>query len=263
MYGKLLGAIAGAAAGLLAHSPATAVVLAAVGALVGHLVDSSHADPEPDLAASLTPGVAAPGPETAGARARAAFARHLCTLCVEVARADGPIVQDEIHVVREFFEKDLLFAPDELEQVRLLLKEAVATPRDLAAAAQACRDELLPSERLLLVNALYELALADGPLKRAEGDTIRAVVAGLQVSDEDHRSISAVHLGLGGEHYSLLGLEPGAADDEVKAAYRRLAAAHHPDKVAHLGHGPVEVASRRFRELKDAYDEIRRLRGLL
>jgi DnaJ like chaperone protein len=48
----------------------------------------------------------------------------------------------------------------------------------------------------------------------------------------------------------------------VKRAFRQLAAAHHPDKVAHLGPGAVDQANRRFREIRDAYEEIRRLRGL-
>lgn len=35
--------------------------------------------------------------------------------------------------------------------------------------------------------------------------------------------------------YKVLEIEPTATDDEVRAAYRRMAIKHHPDKVANLG----------------------------
>ena len=271
MYGKILGAMVGAMAGLAFHSVLAAIVCAAVGAFVGNMADQSHVMPE------FSEPPPAPLPEEAGlaqelaepvsraevaAEARGVFAQHLCALCIEVARADGQIVQDEIHVVREFFENELQYGPSEMERVRVLLKEAVANPRDLREATAACQGALGPSERLLLLNTLYELALTDGSLKRAEGDAIKLVVGGLGISDEDHRSITAMHFGFGGAHFAVLGLGADASDEEIKAAFRRLASDHHPDKVAHLGPGAVEVASKRFRELKDAYDELRRIRGL-
>jgi DnaJ like chaperone protein len=69
-------------------------------------------------------------------------------------------------------------------------------------------------------------------------------------------------MGTGHTHYARLGLAPGASDAEVKRAYRQLAAAHHPDRVSHLGPGAVEQATRRFQEIQDAYEMIRRLRGM-
>jgi DnaJ-domain-containing protein 1 len=54
-----------------------------------------------------------------------------------------------------------------------------------------------------------------------------------------------------------LGLEPGASFDEVSAAYRRLAAQNHPDKVAQMAPEFRELAERKMRELNAAYDQIR------
>ncbi|MHB8872980.1 MAG: J domain-containing protein [Myxococcaceae bacterium] len=272
MYGKILGAMIGAGLGLALHSVLAALALAALGTIVGHFIDEAHAAPElsdhpgqPSVQGTAPPPPEASepaAPERPALESRGVFARHLCTLCIEVARADGQVVQGEIRVVREFFENDLQFGPAEMERVRLLLKQAVAQPRDLEAATRACHGELLSSERLLLLNTLYELALADGSIKRSESDAIKRVVAGLGISDEDHRSITAMHFGEGAAHYAVLGLEPDASDEEIKGAFRRLAAAHHPDRVAHLGAGAAELAGKRFREIKDAYDELRRIRVL-
>ncbi len=56
----------------------------------------------------------------------------------------------------------------------------------------------------------------------------------------------------------VLGLADGASQDEISAAYRRLARTHHPDKVAN---GPREVreeSERRMKEINAAYAQLKR-----
>ena len=52
--------------------------------------------------------------------------------------------------------------------------------------------------------------------------------------------------------YQVLGLSPGASDEEVKQAYRRLAKKYHPD----LNPGDAEAA-KKMQEINDAYDRIK------
>lgn len=47
--------------------------------------------------------------------------------------------------------------------------------------------------------------------------------------------------------YHILGVQPGASDDEIKKAYRRLASKHHPDKGGD---------TKRFQEIQAAYDAL-------
>ena len=54
-----------------------------------------------------------------------------------------------------------------------------------------------------------------------------------------------------GDPYRVLGLEPGASDEEVKQAYRRLAKKYHPDR----NPGDAEAA-RKMQEVNDAYERI-------
>jgi uncharacterized membrane protein YkvA (DUF1232 family) len=58
--------------------------------------------------------------------------------------------------------------------------------------------------------------------------------------------------------YAVLEIDPGASTDEIKAAYRRLAAQYHPDKVQHLGKEIQELAEMRFKEIQQAYDYLAR-----
>ena len=52
--------------------------------------------------------------------------------------------------------------------------------------------------------------------------------------------------------YRVLGLEPGASDDEVKAAYRRLAKKYHPDR-----NPGNKAAAEKMNEINAAYDAIK------
>jgi DnaJ like chaperone protein len=66
--------------------------------------------------------------------------------------------------------------------------------------------------------------------------------------------------GDGGKHndpYDVLGVARGASSDEIKSAYRRLAAKYHPDKVSHLGAEFRELADRKFKEIQEAYQKLR------
>ena len=60
----------------------------------------------------------------------------------------------------------------------------------------------------------------------------------------------------GRDPYETLGVDAGASDAELRAAYRRLVQLHHPD---HNG-GSAEAA-RRFEEVQEAYAKIRELRA--
>ena len=52
--------------------------------------------------------------------------------------------------------------------------------------------------------------------------------------------------------YKVLGVDPGASDEEIKKAYRRLAKKYHPD----LNPGD-EVAARKMKEVNAAYERIK------
>jgi uncharacterized membrane protein YkvA (DUF1232 family) len=56
--------------------------------------------------------------------------------------------------------------------------------------------------------------------------------------------------------YSILGVKRGASKEEIKAAYRKLVAQYHPDKVQHLGKEFQELAHKKFVAIQRAYDVL-------
>jgi DnaJ like chaperone protein len=57
--------------------------------------------------------------------------------------------------------------------------------------------------------------------------------------------------------YTVLGVDASASPQEIKKAYRSLVSKYHPDKVAHLGDEFRQMAEKRFKEIQQAYQEIR------
>src|SRR3982750_2142028 len=54
------------------------------------------------------------------------------------------------------------------------------------------------------------------------------------------------------EYYSVLGVERGASDDDIKKAYRKLAMQYHPDR-----NNGAKDAEEKFKEITEAYDVLR------
>ena len=62
--------------------------------------------------------------------------------------------------------------------------------------------------------------------------------------------------------YAALELKPTATDDEIKKAYRTMAKKYHPDTVANLGEEIKKKATEKFRSVNEAYEELKKQRGL-
>lgn len=59
--------------------------------------------------------------------------------------------------------------------------------------------------------------------------------------------------------YSVLGINSGASDEEIKRAYRELARKYHPDN--YQDNPLSDLAEEKMKEVNEAYDEIGRLRS--
>lgn len=64
--------------------------------------------------------------------------------------------------------------------------------------------------------------------------------------------------------YSVLGCSADASDEEIKSCYRKMVGRYHPDRFIgqELDQEFVDLATERFKEIQDAYDQIRKMRGI-
>ncbi len=255
MYGKIIGAMVGGSLGmLLAWSAPLAVTLALLGAAAGHfLLDQ---DPEqPRVALADWPRQQRPAPSPVVAVPHALI-DAMCPLFIELARIDGMVSRLEVRVIREFFEQHSKLDSTAIEAVRVALKAQLRhAPRDLDLVIPPARQQTDASKRQQVARWMYELALVDGPLTNSETNALKRIVDAFELNEQQRREIAQQFLGTGAEHYVTLGVPATATDDEVRSAYRRLAAENHPDRVA------TPAAAERFRQVQQAYEALKRIRG--
>ena len=117
-------------------------------------------------------------------------------------------------------------------------------------------------ERLQMLNFLAQIAKSDGNICQAEIEALKEVATAMGLSAQEVESM----LSLGGntleQAYKELEIAPTATDDEVKAAYRKLALKHHPDRVATLGEDVKKAAEEKFQQINNAKDMIYKARGM-
>lgn len=58
--------------------------------------------------------------------------------------------------------------------------------------------------------------------------------------------------------YEVLGVDPGASDDEIKKAYRKLSRQYHPD--ANINNPNKEQAEEKFKQVQTAYQQVMKMR---
>lgn len=188
------------------------------------------------------------------------FNISLLILTAAVMKADGSIKRSELDFVKRFFATQ--FGADKASEYVRLLGELLKQDLKVTEVSQQIRQYMDYSSRLLLLQYLFGVALADGKHHPSEVDLIQTISANLGISQKEFESIKAMYIKETGSAYKILEIESTASNDEVKKAYREMAKKYHPDKVSHLGEDVKLTAEAKFTSLNAAYEAIKQERGM-
>lgn len=221
----------------------------------------------------------------------------LLVLIAAVMKADGNVKRSELDYVKRFLSKN--YDGETAKEMLLLLRDIVKRDIPLHDVCQQIKVNTDYTTRYHMLDFLCGLAGADGNFDHKEQRVIRTIVVGLGINAADFASIYARHSTAsysshentsgssysGGSYsgsgqrrtsggrqsntytsekdpYKVLGIESSATDEEVRKAYRRLAMKYHPDRVETLGDEIKRNAENQFKKINEAYETIRRARGL-
>ena len=202
---------------------------------------------------------------------RNSFRFSLLVLAAYIIKADGKVMHSEMELVRQFLRMN--FGEQAVGEGDGILRRLFDHQKQVGdseyrqtirSACQQMAQHMNYSQRLQLLNFLVQIAQADGQVHPLEIQALREVAMNLGLSAQDVDSM--LNLRNGGSNldaaYKVLGITKDASNDEVKAAYRKMALKHHPDRVATLGDDVKRAAEKKFQEINNAKDAIFKARGL-
>lgn len=189
------------------------------------------------------------------------FATMLIALSAAVMRADGKVLKVELDYVKAFFSQQ--FGPQFSVAHLQTLKQFVNggnIPLD-----QICNDIKRRTQievRIQLLHYLFGIAKADGHVADTEIQIIQRIASLLEIPASDFDSVKNMFYRNVNSDYSVLGITSSATEDEIKKAYRQMAIRYHPDKVAQMGEEYQKGAKEKFQKIQEAYDAIKKQRGI-
>ena len=189
------------------------------------------------------------------------YIMSLLVLVAAVMKADGKILKSELEYTKQFFINSfgVAAAGEAIKILRDLLNQNIPVT-DVCAQIRQNMDH--PS-RLQLLHFLFGIAAADGVVHEEEHKLIRHIAQHLGISQKDYESIESMFVANTDAAYKILEAEPSATDEELKKAYRKMALKYHPDKVHYLGEEVQKAAHEKFQKVNEAWEIIKKQRGIV
>lgn len=239
------------------------VTLGPIGALLGFWFGSA-VDSYIDRAGLLTDGEQPAGSYKrstySAEEQRNSFLVSLLVLSAAVIRADGKTFQSELDYVKDFVRRN--FGETAVPEAMRMLDEFTRQQVNIYDVGPQIARYMNYSQRLQLFHYLVQIAMADGQFHKSEKSVLEAIGSTIGLNQSDINSVISMFYKETNSAYSVLCVSPNATDDEVRTAYRRMAMKNHPDKVATLGPDVQKAAAEKFRQIQEAYEAIKRERGI-
>lgn len=202
------------------------------------------------------------------------FGMSMVILSAAVMKADKKIMKSELEFVKSYLRQQ--FGSAHATELIGALKEVLKTDVPVRQVCLQIRANMSHPMRLQLMHYLFGVGYADGAVKTEELKTLNNIARYLGISQKDFYSINAMFGGQGSRNgarpnsssigitasYKILEIEKSVPDTEVKKAYRKMAKKYHPDKVAALGPEFQVAAKEKFQKVQQAYEEVKKSRGM-
>lgn len=191
-----------------------------------------------------------------------AFTIAVIALGAKMAKADGLVTRDEVTAFRDVF---YIAKKDEENAARVfnLARQDVAGFEDYATRIAAMFD----GQRTTLcdlMEGLFHIAVADGFYHPNEDVFLERVAEIFGIPEQNFKALRARFVpDADPDPYSVLGVEPDAPLAEIRAAWRSLVRATHPDRMIARGlpQEALRLAEKRMVDINRAWEDISRRRA--
>jgi len=188
---------------------------------------------------------------------KAGVVAALVALGAKMAKADGQVSNSEVAAFKRVFQA----SPENEDTIGRFFDLARQTTLGYQRYARiiAKRFRAQPAALEDVLDGLFHIALADGIVTDEEMSFLEQVGDIFGFSEREFRRIKIAHMGRAADDpYLILGIDEDISDADLKRAYRRMAAANHPDRMIARGLPKelVGLANHKMAMVNKAYAEI-------
>jgi DnaJ like chaperone protein len=247
-----LGKMVGGTIGFALAGPLGAIA----GAAFGHAFDTTAESEVADERVYLSTGEAA----------QMTFFVATFSMLAKLVKADGRIEKEEIDTIERFMAQDLNLDPNSRRYAREIFQTALHSHETFEGFATQFYQQFRYQPQFLdmIIDILLRVAISDRAINANEERVILSAVRTFNLGDEKYRQLRSKYVSDVEKYYAVLGVRPTDPDDVIKQHYRKLVQDYHPDKIISKGLPEefVKFANDKFREIQQAYDAIRKERGM-
>jgi len=188
------------------------------------------------------------------------------SMLAKLARADGQVTQEEIDSIESFMEKDLRLNAESRHAAVNIFRTALNAPGTFDDFARQFYGEFHDQPQMLevMIEVLLRVAVSDGSMTAKEEELILVAVNTFRFSSVRYDQLKSKYVKTADKAYAVLGCSPNDDDDQVKRCYRQRVQEYHPDKIAAKGLPDefTRFAQDKFREIQEAWEEVKEERGI-
>ena len=248
----IIGKVLGGAIGFAMGGPLGAVA----GAVFGHAYDSSK----------QTPRLGYSDRVSTAEQSQITFFVAAFSMLAKLTKSDGTISDEEVRSIENFMARDLHLSPSDRKIAVDIFHTAVASPETFESFAAQFYNAFHDQPQMLefMTDILLRVSLSDGQLTPGEEQMIDSAVRIFHISPARFEELKARYVSKTEKYYAILGASRTDSIEEIKKKYRRLVSEYHPDKIASKGLPEefIRFANDKFREIQEAYDAIKKEKGV-
>jgi DnaJ like chaperone protein len=189
------------------------------------------------------------------------FAVSLLVLIAAVMKADGKVLKSELDFVKKYFVQ--AFGEGSAGEAIMMLRDILNQDIDVREVSLQIKSRMDYSSRLQMMHLLFGVSLADAKVHPLELEILQKIAGYMAISTKDFDSIKSMFIENTDGAYKILESDPSASNEEIKKAYRKMALKYHPDKVSYLGEDFRKSANEKFQKVNEAYEKIKKERGIV
>lgn len=197
-------------------------------------------------------------------QAQTAYFVSLFSILGKLSKADGVISREEINIVNQFL-STLRLPERQKEFAKNIFNEAKKSQYSIDDFASQLYqvNQNQPTILLSFMDLLFKVAAADGKLHEAEQAALLRIKRIFRINDSQFEDLKSIYFKQDDRYFRTLNCTMKSTNDEIKSSYKKLVKEYHPDMIISKGLPEefIEVATKKFQEIQEAYSIVRKERG--